>query len=284
MIIVIVGPTGVGKTKLSEELSVKCDAIIINADSKQVYKGMDIGTAKYTKDEDLGKEHYLFDIVSPNESYSVYDYQRDLRKIIEENKKRNIIIVGGTGLYIKAGLYDYKFLDRIGNNYDELTNDDLYELIKKRGLENEVHHNNRVRMISKLNSSGDKFGKDVLLYDNVIFIGLTTDRDNLYSILDKRVDKLIEKGLLEEVKMLYQKYGLTKALTSSIGYKELIAYLKGLMTLGEAINLIKLKTRKYAKRQYTWINNQMNVMWFNVNYENFNNTIKEIITYIEGKK
>ena len=283
MIVCILGPTGVGKTKLSELLALKYNAIVINADAMQVYKELNIGSAKITKEEMLAKEHYLFDIKKPNEDYSVYDYQKDARKILEENKGKNIIIVGGTGLYVKAALFNYEFSPiTTKNQYEDYTNEELYEMLKKENRVEDVHINNRRRLISKLNSSKNSNKKNELLYDNVIFIGLTTERENLYRIINQRVDTMIKNGLIAEVKNLYLKYGKVKSLNTGIGYKELIEYFDGNITMDEAINKIKTRSRKYAKRQYTWFNNQMNITWFNTDYDNFNNTLKEIENYINN--
>lgn len=284
MILCVVGPTGVGKTRLAEELSLKYDAIVVNCDAMQVYKEMNIGTAKYKKDEDFGQPHMLFDIVSPNEMYTVYDYQRDLRRVLRENEGRNVVIVGGTGLYLKAGLFDYEFDEReTVDNYEGFSNEELYELLEERGNIEDVHVNNRRRMISKLNSTGNTKRKDVLLYDDVYIIGLTTEREKLYEKIDGRVDEMMDDGLLEEVRTLYRKYGLTKAMKTGIGYKELVAYLQGLMTLEEATRLIKQRSRKYAKRQYTWFNHQMSVEWISTNYENFEETVDDVMRYLSTK-
>ena len=281
MIICVLGPTGVGKTKLSEELAVKYDAIVVNADAMQVYRELNIGTAKITKDEMLAKEHYLFDIKNPEEQYSVYDYQKDARAILDANKDKNIILVGGTGLYVKAALFNYEFSEiEKKEEYEDLTNEELYEILKSEGRADDVHVNNRRRLISKMNATKNSNGKNDLLYDNVIFIGLTTDRDNLYKIIDDRVDKMVKKGLIEEVKELYSKYGKVKSLNTGIGYKELIDYFDGNTTLEDAIDKIKSRSRKYAKRQYTWFNNQMNIKWFNTNYDNFDETVNEVEVYI----
>lgn len=281
MILCVVGPTGVGKTKLSETLAVKYDAVVVNCDSMQVYREMDIGTAKFTKEENLGQPHELFDIVNPNEVYTVYDYQKDLRAVLSKYKGRNVVIVGGTGLYLKAGLYNYEFQDREKNeDYEGYSNEELYEMLVKKGNADGVHVNNRRRLISRLNSTGNNSLKDELLYDDVYFIGLTTARDKLYEKLDSRVDKILEDGLLEEVEGLYNKYGFTKALRTGISYKEIVIYLKGLVTLDEATRILKQQNRNYAKRQYTWFNHQMDIRWFEVNYEDFNETIKEVISYI----
>ena len=278
MIIVITGPTGVGKTRLSEELSSKYHMPIINSDSMQVYKELNIGTAKIKDEEKNNMPHYLFDIKNPDENYTVFDYQKDIRKILENNK--NVILVGGTGLYIKAALYNYEFEEREkSEEYNDLTNEELYQKLLSKGINN-IHKNNRQRMISALNSNGNNNLKDELLYDDVYFIGLTTDRKELYKIIDDRVDQMIEEGLVEEVKSLYKKYGKTKSLMTGIGYKEIISFLDGEISLEEAIKKIKTNSRHYAKRQYTWFNNQMNIKWFNIDYLDFDNTIKDVENYI----
>ena len=281
MILCIVGPTGVGKTKLSIELAKKYNAIIINADSMQVYKELNIGTAKITEEEKEGIKHYLLDIKDVNEMYTVYDYQKDLRNILDNNKNKNIIIVGGTGLYIKAGLYNYVFEeeDNKNNMYDNLTNEELYKLVLEKDKNSDIHINNRKRMIRFLNRNESIKDKDKLLYD-VKFIGLTTDRDTLYDRINKRVDIMIKDGLLNEVKSLYDRNIRSKAIMTGIGYKELYLYYDGEISLDEAIELIKKRSRHYAKRQYTWFNNQMNVKWFDVDFNNFDNTIKEVEEYI----
>lgn len=283
MILCVVGPTGVGKTKMSISLAKHYNAIVVNADSMQVYKYLNIGTAKVTEEEKEGIEHKLFDIVEPTDMYTVYDYQKDLRKILNDYKDKNIVIVGGTGLYIKAGLYNYVFNeDKNINNYDNLSNEELYKLVLEKDKLSDIHKNNRKRMIRFLNRIETIKDKDKLLYD-VKFIGLTTDRDTLYDRINKRVDKMVLDGLLEEVKYLYDKKITGKSIMTGIGYKELYEYFDGKISLEEAIDLIKSRSRKYAKRQYTWFNNQMNVSWFNVDFDNFDNTINSVIEYIESK-
>lgn len=281
MIIVITGPTGVGKTKLSILLAKKYDAVIVNADSMQVYRQLNIGTAKIKEEEKEGVKHLLFDIKEPSEMYSVYDYQRDLRKVLEEHKRQNIIIVGGTGLYIKAGLYDYRFEEEEKtNSYDDLTNEELYQLVKEKDDKSDIHVNNRKRLVRVLNRKESTHNKDKLLYP-AIFIGLTTDRDNLYDLINKRVDKMFDEGLMEEVLSLYRRNIRSKAVLTGIGYKELYDYFDGKISLDEAKNLVKKRSRHYAKRQYTWFNNQMSIKWFKTNYEDFDRTAKEVFEYIE---
>ena len=222
MILVVVGPTGVGKTKMSIELAKKYNAIVVNADSMQVYKGLDIGTAKVTEEEKEGIDHFLFDIVDVTDMYTVFDYQRDFRKLIELYKDRNIVVVGGTGLYIKAGLFDYRFNDEDDNcnTYDEYSNEELLEMVKLIDSNTLIHVNNRKRLIRRLNKKGEDFNNgNKLLYD-VKFIGLTTDREKLYDRINKRVDIMVDNGLLDEVKRFYDMNIRSKAIMTGIGYKE----------------------------------------------------------------
>lgn len=287
-IIVITGPTGVGKTKLSIALAKKYNAEIINADSVQIYKYLNIGSAKVTEQEKEGITHHLLDFKNLNEEYSVYDYQKDCREKIKEiiNNGKNVIIVGGTGLYIKAALYNYEF-NKEENNYemyDNYTNDELYEMLLEKDKDTKIHKNNRQRVIRFLNKKENtNTVSNKLLYD-VIFIGLTTDRSVLYEKINSRVDAMITDGLVEEVSNLYKQEPNSKILKSAIGYREIVEYLDGNSTLDNAIEKIKQDSRRYAKRQYTWFNNQMNIEWFNVNYENFNETIDCVIKYIEDVK
>ena len=289
MIICIVGPTGVGKTKLSIELAKKLNGEIINADSTQVYKYLDIATAKIKEEEKEGIPHHLFDIKNIDEDYTVYNYQLDSRKVIEDIIKRGKtpIIVGGTGLYIKASLYDYKFTEEnVKTDYSKYSNIELYNMLKSIDKNSNIHINNRKRIERALNYynnhheliSNNK--TDKLLYD-VLFIGLTTDRNILYERINKRVEEMLKNGLLEEAKKIYNTNIRSKAVMTPIGYKELFSYFDKLKPLDECIELMKKNSRKYAKRQYTWFNNQMNVKWFNVDFNNFSNTVEEVIKYIK---
>ena len=281
MILAIVGPTGVGKTKLSIELAKKYNAIIINCDAMQVYKGLDIGTAKIREDEKEGIKHLLFDIKEPNEKYTVFDYQKDVRDLLDKYKDNNIIFVGGTGLYLRAALFDYRFNeDKDIIDYSDYTNQQLLDLCLKKDPNCNIHINNRVRLERFLNRDNNDIVKPNLLYD-VTFIGLTTDRDILYNNINKRVDIMLENGLLDEVKDLYSKYPNSEALRRGIGYKELLDYLDNKCSLDDAIYKIKQNSRHYAKRQYTFFNNQFNIKWFNVDFNNFNNTINEVLEYIK---
>ena len=281
----ITGPTGVGKTKLSVKLAKKLKGEIINADSMQVYKGLDIGTAKIKEVEKENIPHHLFDICDVHDNYTIYNYQKDARDMINKlNRKRKTpIFVGGSGLYIKAALYDYKLVnEKFHSEFPDLTNEELLNEIKKH-YDTDIHVNNRKRLIRELNkiknNSTNISNINEPIYD-IIVIGLTTDRDRLYEIIDKRVDIMLKDGLIKEVKDLYDNNINTKAIQTGIGYKELYKYFSGEITLDEAINLIKKNSRNYAKRQYTFFNNQMNVNWFNVNFENFDDTINEVYEFI----
>ena len=291
-IIVIVGPTGVGKTKLSIELAKMLDAEIINGDSVSIYKKLDIGSAKPSLEERDGVVHHLIDIRNVLEDYSVYDYQKDVRDLIKDidSRGKRIIIVGGTGLYIKSALYDYELEDNDNNNetYDGISTEELYQELINLDKDINIDKYNRRRVVRALNYYKHN-GKSIslntkgnkLLYDT-IFIGLTMEnREKLYSRINDRVDDMIKNGLVEEVKHFYDLGIRTKPLLSGIGYKELYMYFDNEISYEEAIDLIKKKTRHYAKRQYTFFNHQFKMKWFNTNISNFNNTIDEVYDYIK---
>ena len=290
MVIVILGPTAVGKTKLSVELAKKIDGEIINADSTQVYKDLNIATAKVTLEEKENIPHHLFDIKDINEDYTVYEYQKDCRKKIDEilSRGKTPILVGGTGLYIKAALYNYKFDDEIKcNDYTNINDDELYNKLLKIDPNTLIHKNNRKRVEHALDyyySTGKIIGhekSDKLLYDTK-FIGLTTSRDILYKRINDRVDIMVDNGLLIEAKNIYNSNIRTKAVLTPIGYKELFPYFSNNESLDECLEKIKQNSRRYAKRQYTWFNNQMDVKWFEVDFNDFDNTINEVYNYVKG--
>ena len=284
-IIVVAGPTGVGKTKISIMLAKKLDAEIINADSMQVYKKMDIGTAKIKEEEKDGINHHLFNICDTSYDYSIYDYQKDCRKAIDEilSRGKKVILVGGSGLYIRAALYDYKLEENtIHNDYSKYTNEELYNIIKDIDKDIDIHVNNRKRLerfLDKYYSKEELNVKSDKLYDFDI-IGLTTDRDNLYEVINNRVDQMIKDGLVDEVKEFYDNKDYSKAIMTAIGYKELYPYFDNKITLEEAIENIKTNSRRFAKRQYTFFNNQFDMKWFNVNYKDINKTLDEIYDYL----
>ena len=288
-IIVIVGPTGVGKTKLSIELAKKYHGEVINGDAIQIYKGLDIGSAKVTKEETEGIPHHLFSIKEVDEDYSIYNYQIDCRNKIKEIQSRGNtpIIVGGTGLYIKSALFDYELeKEVIDKTYDEYSTEELYQKLLSIDKDIDIDKNNRRRIVRALNYyknnnksiSSNKKGNN-LLYD-AVFIGLTAPRNILYDKINDRVDKMIEDGLINEVKNFYNRGVRTKPLLSGIGYKELYSYFDKEIAYDEAIRLIKRNSRRYAKRQYTFFNNQFKINWFTTNYDNFETTIEEVINYL----
>lgn len=289
MIVAIVGPTGVGKTNMSIELAKHYDAEIISCDSMQIYKKMDIGTAKITDEEKQGIKHHLINIKDVLDDYSVFDYQRDARQVLDclLNKNKNVVIVGGTGLYLKALLYNYDFKLNINDkkDYSSYTNKELYDMVLKIDKNTKIHINNRQRLESYLNNHSyhekNKRVESKMIYDAKI-IGLTRPRDELYNAINKRVDYMMENGLEKEARYFYDNNIHSKAIKTAIAYKELYYYFDGKMSLDEAVDLIKKKSRNYAKRQYTWFNNQMDVKWFNTYVNDFSKTIKEVEDYIDN--
>ena len=267
MVIVITGPTCVGKTKMSIELAKRLNGEVINADSTQVYIGLSIATAKVTEEEMDNVPHHLIDIKKIDEEYSVYDYQKDCREAIDDILSRGKvpIMVGGTGLYIKAALYNYDFIEYKKNNYDNLSLDELYSKVVSLDKNNKVHKNNRKRLETALNymentnkTFSSKEKSDELIYDT-LFIGLTTDRNILYDRINKRVDDMLNIGLIDEAYNLYKSNIRSKAVMTPIGYKELFPYFENKVSLEEALDKIRQDSRRYAKRQYTWNKNQMNI-------------------------
>ena len=288
MIIAILGPTAVGKTALSIALAKYYKADIINFDSMQVYEKLDIGTAKVTNEEMDGVVHHLLSFVPIEKNYSVYDYQKDARRIIDKLIKdnKNIILVGGTGLYLKATLFDYEFSEGTSyNSYDDLSNEEILDKIKSYKVEELPHINNRKRLVRLLNKleNNEKITNNGnnLLYKDTVFIGLTTDRNVLYDKINKRVDIMFNNGLLEEVESLKDNFKDSKALNTGIGYKEFIPYFSKEKSLDEVRKDIKKNSRHYAKRQYTFFNHQFNVKWFKTDYDDFDKTIKDVIDYID---
>ncbi|KEK21760.1 tRNA (adenosine(37)-N6)-dimethylallyltransferase MiaA [Bacillus gaemokensis] len=298
---VIIGPTAVGKTKLSIDLAKALNGEIISGDSMQVYRTMDIGTAKVTVEETEGIPHYMIDIKNPEESFSVAEFQNLVRGHIREITERGKlpIIVGGTGLYIQSVLYDYQFTDEAG---DSVYRERMEQLAVEYGVEyvheklravdpesaNRIHANNVRRVIRALeifHTTGQKMSDQLekqendLLYD-VSLIGLTMDRAMLYDRINLRVDLMVKQGLLEEVKALYENGIRDCQSIQAIGYKELYNYFEERISLEEAVLQLKTNSRRYAKRQLTWFRNKMDVSWFDVTE---GEKTAEILRYIEGK-
>ncbi len=283
MILAVVGPTGVGKTKLSIALAKKYHAIILNCDAMQVYQGLNIGTAKIKEEEKEGIPHFLFDFVDVKENYTVYHYQKDARKIIKDHPNQNIILVGGTGLYLKALLYDYQFSkEEKEENFEDYSNEELYELCLKKDSQMLIHPHNRRRMIRFLTRKDEPVDAKPLY--SFLAIGLTMDRKNLYELIDHRVDQMIHDGLIDEAKAFYDQNIRSKALETAIGYKELYDYFDGVCTKEEAICQIKKNSRHYAKRQYTFFRHQLPVQWFQVSLTDFSKTIEEVEDWISKQK
>ena len=295
-VIVVVGPTSVGKTKMGIELAKAMNGEIISGDSMQIYKGMDIGTAKVTFREMEGIPHHCIDIKDPKDSYSVKEFQTLVRQLINEIELRHHtpIIVGGTGLYVKAALYDYQFNDEHESRddhiekYSHYSNEELYEHLKKIDEKSalQLHQNNRRRILRAIEiyeNTGQKKSeiierqKHKCLYD-AYFVGLTIERSLLHQRINDRVDLMKRLGLEDEVHQLYQK-GLTRDYQSmkGIGYKEWFDYFDGKITKDEVYENIKLHTRQYAKRQYTWFKNQFDVRWYDVDLNCFQNTVTQVL-------
>ncbi len=293
MIIVIVGPTCSNKTETSIDVSLKMNAEIINADAFQCYKELNIGVAKPTKEEMSAVSHHLFSFCSPDEKFSIADYQKIAREKIAEIIKRgkNVVLVGGSGLYIRSLLYDYEFKENDETNvssdkYVSYSNEELYNLLVKIDPDeaNKLHPNNRKRVERAL-TIFDQFHKTKselialqnheLIYKDVYFVSPLINRDELYNRINARVDKMIEKGLVSEVKNLISKYGENVQSLQAIGYKEFISYFKKEITLDETVELIKKNTRNYAKRQITFIKHQFKNVYF---YEDAD----DLINYLKG--
>ena len=294
--IVILGPTAVGKTSLSIKLAKKLNTEIISADSAQVYTGMDIGTAKVELDEAQGVFHHMIDIVEPINKYNVGEYQRKVNTILKnfEKNKKNPILVGGTGLYINSVTNGLAELPQSEPNLREKLcskkTEELYEELKKidPSSADDIHPNNKRRVERALEVfylTGEKFSiisKRNIKRNNFEFIkiGLERDRNNLYERINLRVDIMVEGGLIEEVKNLYNIYGENLKKINVIGYSEIIDYLKEQITLEEAILQIKQNSRRYAKRQFTWFKNDPDVIWFDVEKISEEEILEEILKLI----
>lgn len=282
-VIAIVGPTAVGKTALSIELAKKLDGEIINGDSMQVYRDLNIGTAKITPEEMDGVPHHLLDILEPTDSFSVADYQQAVREKITEIQARGKmpIIVGGTGLYVQAVLYDFRFTEE---KIDEGVREAYYTALEQVGPEamharlaavdpetaKTIHPNNTRRVIralemaehsdvKKSNDAQHQGGK--ALYHHLI-IGLNMDREKLYERINLRVDMMLEQGLVDEVRGLYDRDIRDVQAIRAIGYKELYDYFDGRETFEQAIENLKQNSRRYAKRQLTYFRNKMDITWY----------------------
>ena len=286
-VVVITGPTAVGKTKLSIAIAKKFNTELINADAYQVYKKMNIGTAKATIEEQDNVKHHLLDYLEPTDEFSISDYQKIVRQVIDEMNKKNKlpILVGGSGLYIDSVINEYHFDEekRVETNeYDDLSNEELHKVLEELDFEasQKIHQNNRKRVLRAIelakypDKKDSRSQRDVPYYDTLC-IFLADDRDKLYDRINKRVDLMIEAGLVDEIKNIGIE-NFSRTSKAAIGYKEIIEYLNGNISLEEAIELIKKNSRHYAKRQFTWFNNKTKSTIVNVNIDNFEETILEV--------
>lgn len=300
-VLAIVGPTASGKTALSVTLAKLLDAEIINGDSMQVYKGLDIGTAKITTTEMDGVPHHLFDIIEADETFSVAQYQAEVREKIEEIRSRGKlpIIVGGTGLYVQSVLYDFRFTDeasdivvrsRLEKELDEIGAEHLYQRLEQLDPidAKKIHPNNHRRIIRALEiievtgkTKGEheqNAGKNALY--NHLIIGLEMERDLLYDRIDRRVDQMMEKGFLQEAAALWNTGIRDVQSVQAIGYKELHSYIEGEIPLDVAIQLIKKNSRNYAKRQMTYFRNKLAINWVEAT-DDIDDQVKEIFTLLK---
>ncbi|MFJ8065235.1 tRNA (adenosine(37)-N6)-dimethylallyltransferase MiaA [Psychrobacillus sp. NPDC096426] len=298
IVLAIVGPTAVGKTALSIELAKSFKGEIINGDSMQIYRELSIGTAKITEEEMEGVPHHLLDIKDPTDSFSVAEYQKIVREKIEEIASRGKlpIIVGGTGLYIQSVLYDFRFTEQpkidvdLQRELEKLSPDELFNRLQKLDPETatEIHPNNVqriIRAIERVEFSG-KQKKEIeqnqgheKVYPHYI-IGLTTNREILYDRINKRVELMVEKGLLDEVEKLHERGIRGVQSIQAIGYKEIYAYLDGILTLEEALDNLKQNSRRYAKRQLTYFRNKMDIHWYDP-FVDSEKIIKEITDFLQ---
>lgn len=301
-VIAIVGPTAVGKTKLSIEIAKKINGEIISGDSMQVYKNMDIGTAKVTEEEMEDIPHYMIDLKEPNENFSVADFQSHVQSYIDKinGSGKLPIIVGGSGLYIQATLYNYDFskqtkdeviVARLEKELSDNGIEPLYQRLKNIDPEQAalIHLNNHRRVIRALeiyeitgkpmsDSQNEQYNESPY---NIIFIGLEMDRKKLYERINQRVDLMIDKGLVQEVQKLYEAGFEDSQAMKAIGYKEFIPYFKGTETLDYTIGLLKRNSRRYAKRQYTWFKNKLDVNWYMMESSTINLDFSKILYDLE---
>ena len=303
-VIVLCGPTASGKTSLSIELAKRINGEIISCDSMQIYKDMDIGTAKPTEQEKQGIKHYLLDFLSPEVRYSVADYKKDAEKAIEEIlKKRKVpIIVGGTGLYINSLIYNIEYKDsKIDIDY----RNKLEKMVVEKGLENlyemaqkidpeamkNISHNDKKRIMRVLeiyNETGKtkteleiESRKNEPKYNYIVFT-LDMDRDKLYERINKRVDIMLKNGLIHEVEKLINTYKIMPTAMQGLGYKEVVEFLKGNCTEEEMVEKIKMETRRYAKRQLTWFRKNKETIWLN-GLEEADKNINTILEVYSGR-
>lgn len=272
MIYVVMGPTCSGKTELANYLLDKLNCEAINFDAFQIYKDMNIGTAKLSKDDPHYKKYHLLDIKAPNETFSVMEYQSLCREVLSNllDKYNDVVLVGGTGLYVRAALFDYSFEKEevpVDDDLLELSNEDLHKLLESLDIDEskKIHVNNRKRLLRAISliRHSNKKKTDILnkqthkpIYQDVKFIFLCPNREELYKNIDKRVLSMMENGLVDEVKYLLENYDLSLTAKQGIGYKEVIDFLENKTKYASCVELIQKRTRNYVKRQVTFFKNQ----------------------------
>ncbi|MGV3243852.1 tRNA (adenosine(37)-N6)-dimethylallyltransferase MiaA [Staphylococcus sp. 11262D007BW] len=307
LLVVIVGPTASGKTELSVELAKQINGEIISGDSMQVYKHMDIGTAKVKEEEKQGIPHYLIDILEPDTTYSAYDFQQQAQPLIKDITSRGKIpiIVGGTGLYIQSVIYNYAFeketiseahAQKVAQQMDQLnsySNEALHQYLGTfdPASQKAIHPNNRKRVLraieyyyktKKVLSNRKKSTQLTENYDTLL-VGIEMSRDTLYNRINKRVDIMLSQGLLKEVQHLVELgYEMCQSM-QAIGYKELVPVIKGEMELELATQKLKQNSRRYAKRQMTWFKNQLNVHWLDREKMSLTSMLSELKTQIKQR-
>nr|WP_231039284.1 tRNA (adenosine(37)-N6)-dimethylallyltransferase MiaA [Staphylococcus xylosus] len=307
-LIVLVGPTAVGKTEFSIELAKKVNGEIISGDSMQVYKHMDIGTAKITQDEMSGVPHHMIDILEPDENFSAYEFKNRAQRLIKEitTRGRVPIIAGGTGLYIQSLIYNYDFEDETISEQksleieakldelDQLSNEALHQYLATfdEVSAQDIHPNNRKRVrraiqyylkTKKLLSSRKKVQQFTENYDTLL-LGIEMSRDILYQRINKRVDIMLERGLLSEVQQLVDNGYETSQSMQAIGYKEIVPVIKQELSLDEATEKLKQHSRNYAKRQMTWFKNKLDVLWLDREKMSLSLMLEEVSVQIQKRR
>lgn len=302
-VIVIVGPTAVGKTGLSVKIAKRFNGEVISGDSMQIYRGMDIGTAKISSEEKQGIPHHMIDIKDPDQTFSAADFQHCVQYYIEDISSRGSIpvIAGGSGLYIQAALFDYHFTDqkrnaRVTERLEKQMKEEGAMSLYKRLQEidpaqaKKIHPNNHRRVIRALEiyettgMSMTEWQIDQQLTSpyRLLFIGLEMSRELLYRRINERVDNMLENGLLDEVRVLYENGLENCSSMQAIGYKEFIPYFKGEQSLERSVELLKRNSRRYAKRQYTWFKNKLDIPWYEVTPESINERFATIFNELAG--
>ena len=294
-LLILVGPTAIGKTALSIKIAKEFNAEIISGDSMQVYKGMDIGTGKITAEEMDGVPHHLIDILNPDETFSVSDFQNQVKALVKDIESRNkrVLIAGGTGHYIKALIDGYQFndedqedIERLTHEFEKYSQEELYSKLLKIQPDTDIHPNNKKRIVrqlvkEKLDITEKKAYTQKKEYDTFL-VGLSAERSVIYDRINQRVAEMFDSGLLEEVAAL-QKEGLSKTAAQAIGYKEFLPYFKGEAVLTDVMERIQAHSRQYAKRQLTFFRNQLDVHWYDITHASTDIIFQDIYQFLQTK-